>query len=53
MEHRKQILSLLLAFVFVLSLLPGFAFAENVVSFHNGALTQEQLDMALATEEEG
>lgn len=31
----------------------GFAFAENVVSFHNGALTQEQLDMALATEEEG
>ena len=30
----------------------GFAFAENVVGFHNGALTQEQLDAALATGEE-
>lgn len=30
----------------------GFAFAENVASFHNGALTQEQLDAALAVPEE-
>lgn len=30
----------------------GFAFAENVVGFHNGALTQEQLDAALAVPEE-
>ena len=30
----------------------GFDFAENVVGFHNGALTQEQLDAALAVPEE-
>jgi transketolase len=30
----------------------GFCFAENVVSFHNGALTQAQLDEALAPERE-
>lgn len=29
----------------------GFAFAENVVGFHNGSMTQEQLDVALATQE--
>ena len=29
----------------------GFAFAENVVGFHNGSMTQEQLDAALATQE--
>lgn len=25
----------------------GFAFAENVVSFHNGMMTQEQYDEAM------
>lgn len=30
----------------------GFAFAENVVGFHNGAMTQEQLDEALSMPEE-
>lgn len=30
----------------------GFPFAENVVGFHNGALTQEQLDAAMAVPEE-
>lgn len=30
----------------------GFPFAENVVGFHHGALTQEQLDAALAMDEE-
>ena len=30
----------------------GFSFAENVVGFHNGALTQDQLEAALALPEE-
>ncbi|MEG0997167.1 MAG: transketolase, partial [Clostridia bacterium] len=29
----------------------GFPFAENVVSFHNGALTHEQLEQALSITE--
>lgn len=31
----------------------GFPFSENKVEFHNGALTQEQLELALNLEEEG
>ena len=30
----------------------GFSFAENVVGFHNGSLTQDQLEAALALPEE-
>jgi transketolase len=26
----------------------GFSFAENVVSFHNGAMTKEQFELAMA-----